>query len=128
MINEDTDRIREAFAAYAERGVDGLVPHIHPEFVGSVPPEFSAEPDTYNGHDGIRRYFALWADAVEELGFAPEELIEADGAVVVMMRITGRGRGSGLPLDWPVIIRVTLRDGLIASMVPHTTLEEARGG
>jgi ketosteroid isomerase-like protein len=127
MSTSDVDRVRESFAAFADDGVEGFVPYIHPEFVGIVPPEFSAEPDTYTGHDGVRRYFALWADAVDDLGFAPEDLIETDGAVVVTMRITGRGRGSGLPLDWPVVIRITLRDGLLMSMVPHATVEEAGG-
>jgi ketosteroid isomerase-like protein len=123
----DVERVRESFAAFARNGVEGFVPYIHPEFVGIVPPDLSAEPDTYNGHDGVRRYFALWADAVDDLGFAPEDFVEVDGAVLATMRITGRGRGSGLPLDWPVVVRITLRDGLLESMVPHTTVEEARG-
>jgi len=32
------------------------VRQFHPDFVGVVPPELSAEPDTYRGHAGIRRY------------------------------------------------------------------------
>jgi ketosteroid isomerase-like protein len=127
MSAGDIARVKEGFAAFAEHGVEGLVPYMHPEFVGTVPPEFSAEPDTYTGHDGVRRYFALWADAVEDFNFAPEEFIECDGAVVATMRLTGRGRGSGLPFDWPVIVRITLRDGLLTSMVPYPTVEEALG-
>jgi ketosteroid isomerase-like protein len=125
MSATDVERVREAFAAFEQGGVEGLIPHFHPEFEGVVPPELSLEPDTYSGHDGVRRYFALWDEGVTGVLFAPEEIIETDGAIVIRMRITGRGRESGVPLDWGVVNRLTMRDGLIVTMTAYPTLEEA---
>jgi ketosteroid isomerase-like protein len=121
----DVERVREAFAALERDGVEGLVPYFHEEFEGIVPPEMSLEPDTYSGHDGVRRYFALWGEAVDGILFIPVDVIDNGHAVVARMRITGRGRESGIPLDWTVINRLTLRDGLIATMTAYPTLEEA---
>jgi ketosteroid isomerase-like protein len=121
----DVERVREAFAALERDGVEGLLPYFHEEFEGIVPPEMSLEPDTYNGREGVRRYFALWGEAVDGILFSPVEVIDADGAIVARMRITGQGRESGVPLDWTVINRLTLRDGLIATMTAYPTLEEA---
>ena len=72
--------------------MERILAFIHPEFEGSVPPEFSAEPDTYRGHDGIRRYFRTFQDAMEEVRFQPERFWDAGDAVVVEMRLTARGR------------------------------------
>ncbi len=55
-----------------------------------VPPEFSAEPDTYDGHDGVRRYFDSFHEIVADLRFEAEELVEVAPDVVA-----GRGLITG---------------------------------
>src|SRR5262249_33288528 len=97
MSDDIVALVHEAFAALDEGRVDGLVPCALPDCEGVAPPEISAEPDTSHGQDGIRRYFTLWAEDIDDLKFEPKELIEADDALVVVLRITGRGRGSGAP-------------------------------
>jgi ketosteroid isomerase-like protein len=56
MSEGDVARARAALAAFGTGDLDHLVRQFHPDFVGVVPPELSAEPDTYRGHAGIRRY------------------------------------------------------------------------
>jgi ketosteroid isomerase-like protein len=124
-MSDDIARVREVFAALDEGGVEALVAHCHPEFQGVVPPELSAEPDTYKGHDGIRRYFALWDEDIEDLRFAPQEVFATDDAVIVILRITGRGRGSGAPAELLAPVRITIVDGLLRSMSAHATVEDA---
>lgn len=53
--------------------IDAVVSLVHPEFEAYVPPEFSAEPDTYRGRDGIRRYFDSFEDAMDEIRYQPEQ-------------------------------------------------------
>jgi hypothetical protein len=50
---------------------------------------------------------------------------EGDGAVAALLRFSGRGRGSGVPVELPAAVRVTFADGLIATMSAYPTLEDA---
>jgi len=52
MSEGDVARARAALAAFGTGDLDRLVRQFHPDFVGVVPPELSAEPDTYRGHAG----------------------------------------------------------------------------
>jgi len=125
MSDDIVALVHEAFAALDEGGVEALVPYVHPDFEGIVPPEVSAEPDTYHGQDGIRRYFTLWAEDIDDLKFEPKELIEADDALVIVLRITGRGRGSGAPAELIAPVRLTAVDGRLRTMEAYETLEAA---
>ena len=57
MSQEDVELLQEVLEALDEGGVDAVLPFIHPDFEFSTPPSISVEPDTYRGHDGLRRYF-----------------------------------------------------------------------
>ena len=59
-----------------------MLEYIHEDFQGVVPPSMSAEPDTYEGHEGIRRYFRLFEETVEDLEFVFREVID-DGDQVI---------------------------------------------
>ena len=79
-----------------------------------VPPELSAEPDTYDGHDGVRHYFDSFHEIVDDLRFDAEELVDvAPGAVAARGLITGRGRESGIPIEMRVPMLMRLRDGKV---------------
>jgi uncharacterized protein len=125
MSEGDVARARAALAAFGTGDLDRLIRQFHPDFVGVVPPELSAEPDTYRGHAGIRRYLESFREYVDGLRFVPEEVIDAGDAVVVAMRIEGRGRGSGVPFEQRLANRITVRDGLIASMTAYASVDEA---
>jgi ketosteroid isomerase-like protein len=119
-------RAQAAFDSYRAEGVEGMLTHIHPEFEATVPPELSAEPDTYIGHGGIRRYFALWEEQIDDLTFDVTEIVDAPGdTVTAALVIGGRGRGSGVPVELRAFLRVVVRDDLIVRMAPYATLEEA---
>ena len=124
-MSDDIARVREMFAALDEGGVEALVAYCHPDFEGVVPPELSAEPDTYRGHEGIRRYFALWDEDIEDLRFEPQEVFAAGDAVIMILRITGRGRGSGAPAELRTPVRATIVDGRLLSLSAYPTVEDA---
>jgi ketosteroid isomerase-like protein len=72
------------------------------------------EGKTYVGLDGMREYTrdldAAWVDwHSEDNGL----MDAAEDRVVWLYRIVGRGKGSGVPIDQPVAIVWTLREGLI---------------
>ena len=61
-----------------------------------VNPPDAVEPGTRRG----RRAFAGIRDAYDDVRIEPEEFIDAGDDVVVIARIKGTGRGSGVEVDW----------------------------
>ncbi len=107
-------------------GVEAALAWFAEDFRGVVPPELSAEPDEYRGHDGVRSYFDSFREIVDELRFDAEELVEV-GENVVAARgcITGRGRESGIPVEMRVPMVMRLRGGKLVEMSAHREWDEA---
>ena len=74
---------RAGFQAFAEGGVEALLPYIHPEFEMTTPAGLAAEPDTYRGHAGVRRYFDSFDDAMTDVRLEPHEFHQVGELVVV---------------------------------------------
>lgn len=107
-------------------GVEAALDHFAEDFEGVVPPELSGEPDEYHGHDGVRRYFDLFMEVVDDLRFEIEKAVDiSDGAVAAIAHVTGHGRGSGLPMEMHVPLAVRIRDGRIARMAGYPSWDEA---
>jgi len=91
--------LHEGFAALSSGDESRILAFAHPDFEAVVPPELSAEPDTYRGHDGIRRYFRLFDDVMEDVRFESERAWEAGDAVVALVRVTARGKTTGVLVE-----------------------------
>jgi ketosteroid isomerase-like protein len=109
---EDAEVVREGYEALAQDGVEAfLLQFVHPEFETTTPPSMTVEPDTYRGHDGLRRYFAAFEGIMEDVRFVADDVIDAGGCVIVPGRLEARGAGTGIPVEqrfWQVW---WLRDG-----------------
>ena len=111
------DLARRVIGAWREEGVDGVLPLVHPEFVGEVGPETSVEPDTYLGAEGVRRYFALWDEAMDDLRLEIASLeAVAETVAVAELTIAGRGAGSGVPVEFTAWTTMVFRDELLLRM------------
>jgi ketosteroid isomerase-like protein len=53
----------------------------------------------YEGHAGVRRWLADWAEAWAEWSLEPEELVDAGDSVVVFIRMKTKGLGSGVEVE-----------------------------
>jgi ketosteroid isomerase-like protein len=72
------------------------------------------EGGVYRGHDDIERNFTDLDDAFEDWHTEDERCLELGGEVVLLLyRIVGKGKGSGVPVDQPVGIVFKLRDGKV---------------
>lgn len=126
-VSEDnTEIMRRAYEAYAERGVDGFLEFIHPDFELVTPPGLALEPQTYRGHEGVRRYFDSFYDAVDEIRFEPEDFIGVGDKVIVPFRLTTRGRASGIETSMTAVQVCQIRDGKAVRFDVYPTVETAR--
>jgi ketosteroid isomerase-like protein len=118
--------VRRMLDALHEEGVEAALAFVAEDFHGVVPPELSAEPDTYDGHDGLRHYFDTFQEIVDDLRFDAEELVEvAPNAVAARGLITGRGRESGIPVEMRVPGLYRIRDGKVIGIAAYPSWEDA---
>ena len=118
--------VRRMLDTLNEEGVEAALEFVAEDFHGVVPPELSAEPDSYDGHDGLRHYFDSFREIVDDLRFDAEELVEvAPNIVAARGLITGRGRESGIPIDMRVPGLYRIRDGKLIGIEAYPSWDEA---
>jgi ketosteroid isomerase-like protein len=115
------------FEGYQRDGVDGALEVVSPDAVLVVGPETSAEPDTYEGPGGAKRYFDGFEGALDEVSFELLEILEeSPSAVICSVRLSGLGEVTRIPVEQIVLMTFAIRDGLITRIVAHPDLESAR--
>jgi ketosteroid isomerase-like protein len=119
------DVVRAGFEALSEGGVEAMLPFVHPDFEATTPPGLAAEPDTYRGHDGVRRYFASFYEAMDRVIFEPDEYIPVGDRVVVPMTLRARGRTTGIEAEQRLVGIWDVKDGKLIRSEVFATLEEA---
>jgi ketosteroid isomerase-like protein len=125
VSQQNVDALRLGFEAVNGGDLEGLLALVDPNFEAEIPPELSAEPDTYRGHEGLRRYFRAFDDAMEEVRFVPERFWDAGDSVVAIVRLTARGRETRIPVEQRVAQVWTFRDGKAVRVRPYATTSEA---
>ena len=126
MSQSNVEVIRRLFDLYAEDGIEPVLEVMHPDVVIEIPPDMSAEPDTYRGHDGVRQYFAGFAGMLDEVRYQAVEIIPVGDAVVACARMSGRGASSGLDVGIDAYVLHELADGKVVRITPYPDLESAR--
>jgi ketosteroid isomerase-like protein len=125
MSQENVEIVREVFKDFNSEDIGRIVAAVHPELEVVIPPEVSAEPDTYLGPEGIRRYFQSFQDVMDEIRFEPEQLWDAGDSVVVSLRVTAKGRQTAIPVEQRSAGVWSIRDGQIIRVRSYASLAEA---
>jgi ketosteroid isomerase-like protein len=125
VSQSNVEVVRHLFDLFAEDGIEPVLEVMHPDIVIEIPPEMSAEPDTYRGHDGVRRYFAGFDGMLDEVRYEAVEIIPVGDAVVACSRMSGRGASSGLDVGIDAYVVHELADGKIVRITPYPDLESA---
>jgi ketosteroid isomerase-like protein len=125
MSDANVEIVRQIFDAFNTEDIELILALTHLDFELQVPPELSAEPDTYRGHDGMRRYWESFQDAMEEIRWQPEQLCDADNAVVVAMHVTAKGRRTAIPVEQRIAAVWTICDGKVIRVRAYASLPEA---
>jgi ketosteroid isomerase-like protein len=125
MSEQNVELVRLGFEALREGGVEALLPFIDPEFEVTTPPGLAAEPDTYRGPEGIRRYFDSFYEAMDEVNFDAREFIPVGDRVVVPITLRVRGRTTGIVAEQDVVQIWELRGERAIRVDVFATLDEA---
>jgi ketosteroid isomerase-like protein len=119
--------VRAGFETLARDGVEAILEKIHPEFEMTTPAALSAEPDTYRGPEGMRRYWDSFDGSMEGVEFIARNFEDLGGGhVLANSTLRGRGRTTGIEVEQEVVLVWELRDGLTYRISVFATREEAR--
>jgi uncharacterized protein len=115
MPPNDLERVRRAYAAFNEGGVEALLESLGPE-VQIRDRESSPDRETRYGEEGIKQLFASYMEAFDALSLEPEEFIDVGDEIVVSLCQRVRGKGSGAEIGARVAHVWTLRDGAVVRL------------
>jgi ketosteroid isomerase-like protein len=121
----DIEVMRRGFVALSEQGIEGLIPMIDPEWETTTPPGLAAEPDTYRGHEGVRRYWSSFEEVMDDIRFEPQQMTALGDEVLVELIVRARGKTTGIEVEQHLWQVWRLRDGKAIRVDSYATEEEA---
>jgi ketosteroid isomerase-like protein len=99
MSQENVAVTRRVFEAHDRRDWDAVYSFYGPDIVWEDVDGIWGDWGTARGVDGVRAAWRRWLGAIERPGFTAEEFLEAGDEVLVRVRMSGRGRGSGVEVE-----------------------------
>ena len=95
MFEEDADRLRDAYQAFNDGGVEAFLERLAPEFQLRDRESSPDRAETRYGKEGIKQLFDSYMEAFDALRLEPQEFIDAGDQIVVSLHQRVRGKGSG---------------------------------
>jgi ketosteroid isomerase-like protein len=125
MSDENVELVRLGFEAL-ERGDLALVEEFTESDVVMVQPPEVPDAKTYEGRGAIREAMEDWPTQWEDFRMDLLEIIDAgDDVVLSVTRHRGRGRESGIEMDFEVFYVSRLRHGRLARLEMFFSREQA---
>jgi ketosteroid isomerase-like protein len=115
MSQENAEIVRRIYERLNRGDVEGVVELCDDDFLMDMS-ERVFNPDTYRGHDGIRRFYDGVRDAWESYRWDVEETHVVGDSVVAMLWCHGQSREGGPGVDWRVAWLWKLRRGRPVSL------------
>jgi ketosteroid isomerase-like protein len=129
MSQENVEVLQRMFAAYNSRDIEATLDALDPDIEWQSS-DIAVERQTYRGHAAVRGFFEDNLDMWEDHHVEPEEFIDAGEHVVVPIRLSGRGRVSGVQTEARFVQVWTVRGGKVTRLrnyVDRTEALEAAG-
>jgi ketosteroid isomerase-like protein len=111
-IEDNVDVIRRGYDLINREGPDGAREFMDPDVVLEMP-EGVLDAGSYHGREATMRVWHAYFDEFEEFRWEVERLFGVEDRVFLRVRERGRGRQSGVEVDWQRWWVYTLRGGLI---------------
>jgi ketosteroid isomerase-like protein len=125
VASRNLEIVERGFKALNEEGIEGIVPFIHPDFEATTPPDLASEPNTYRGHDGVRRWFDSFDEVMDQIRWDARGFREVRDLVVVEFTLRARGKTTGLDFGQDAVMVWELRDGQAIRLSLYPTLDQA---
>ena len=128
MSEENVEIVRRVFAATSRRdaaAVSALYDaDVEWDDSGSPPGEVQSGGANH-GYETLHAWFREWHEVWKDFTYDVEELIDAGEHVISVVAMRGRGRASGLKVEWPQYAVWTVRDAKVVRARWFRTRDEA---
>jgi ketosteroid isomerase-like protein len=124
MSQENVDLVRSIYSD--PQGLTGgasgkVAPDAEFDFTAVYP-----DKPIMRGLDGLRRFRDTGPWSGSPIEFDPERFFDVDETrVLVFVRVTATGHGSGIQLDIPVAHEFTIRDGMVVRFKVYSDRDQA---
>lgn len=117
-------KLRAMWARFELTGDLGLEENFDPEIEWHLRADL---PDsrTLRGHEEVKRLYADWNEAFEDLRLEPLEMGEVAGRTIVLLRFRGRIKGSGQEVDMDEVWVYGWRGEKVIEIREYRTKDEA---
>jgi ketosteroid isomerase-like protein len=129
MSEENVEVAAQAISAFNRSDVDAFAALTTRDFAWS-PSMVAIEGETFLGREGIETYFGRLDEAWEKFHIHRDRFRDSADLVVMLGRLDGRGKSSGVPVDSSLGMVFDFRDGAISRIrgfLDHTDALEAAG-
>jgi ketosteroid isomerase-like protein len=125
MSQQNVEIVKRATDALNRRDVDAYGELITADYE-LLPAMTGFTGVSFRGREGMERYFEELADTWEEFSVLAEDFRELDGeCMLVLVRLEGRGKGSGIPIDALHTVLFHFRGGRISRIHSYLDRGEA---
>jgi uncharacterized protein len=118
--------VRELFERFKSGDRNSVLELLAEDFVAEVPPSMSAEPDVYEGREGVLRYLEAFDGLMEDVRFEPLDFHVEGEQVIAELVMKGRGVASGIEVEQRTAVVHWIANGKVTRMDPFPDLEAAR--
>jgi ketosteroid isomerase-like protein len=124
VSRENVTRVKAAVEAYQRDGIEAVLTYFHPE-VEWIVPEW-LEGETFQGHDGVRRAYALMDDVFDHYRLHVEKLIDCScDHVVALVDQRGSIKGTDSEIEQRIAYDFEIHDGLATRVLVYTNWDAA---
>jgi ketosteroid isomerase-like protein len=125
VSQENVDLTRSSFEAFERGDVDWMQSQCTSDVVIVQPPDVP-DAKSYEGSSAIAQAIDDWPKQWEDFRLEVTEIIDvSDDLLISVTRHTGRGRTSGIELDFEVFYVHHVRDGKLARLEMFLSREQA---
>jgi ketosteroid isomerase-like protein len=119
MSQDDLATIfRRAMEAYSRGDYNAAIGAFDPDIEWSVDLSVTPDATTYHGHEGVKRFWETWAEAISGMELEIEECRGVgQDRVLAIVRARGTGAGSGAPVASPRFAEIAdFREGRVVKV------------
>ena len=126
MSQENVEVVRESWDAWLRGDLPGLFRTYDPEIVWDTSHYRDWPESAYHGIEGVESFLREWLAVWDEYEVGVDEIFAApDDRVVVLFWHRGKGRTSGLAMEWHAAQIISVRGGKVARIDNYEDHAEA---
>ncbi len=126
MSRQNVDVVRAVFDAQRRRDWQAFRDLYDPEIEWDDVAGLWGDWGKRRGFQAVRDAWVTWFEAFDQVDFDIESVLQAgDDVVITSIRMSGRGRESGLPVEQRISVVWTMRDGRVARVRGYRDRAEA---